>query len=445
MSRHPIVLTLVLACNPTDEGSPLEGGDGSSSGGAEALQYTYHRDVAPILASKCVSCHSPGNIGPFSLETLAEAVMWAPALAAATEQGSMPPWPPDGDCNAYAHDRSLSEAQQAAIVGWAGLGSPEGDPAEAPPAAELPPAIEYDLQLQLPVAYTPTIAPDEYRCFVLDWPEEERRFVTGFAVRPGEPAIVHHVITFIAPPAQVSAYTELDAADPDPGYLCYGGPGGGRPGWLGAWVPGGSGGALPEGTGVRIEPGSKLVVQVHYHTIPGAGPDRSTLALRTAGAVDHEAFMLPVTNPLWVTGSEPMRIPAGEAEVRHAFSVDLSAALPLFAPSSGLPAGQSLLLHAVGLHMHTLGVSGSITIAGAAGDRCALAIPRWDFGWQGNYLLREPMRVVAGDELTIECAWDNSPGHQPIVDGVRQPPREVLWGEGTGDEMCLGTVLVTAD
>jgi hypothetical protein len=30
-----------------------------------------------------------------------------------------------------------------------------------------------------------------------------------------------------------------------------------------------------------------------------------------------------------------------------------------------------------------------------------------------------------------------------IVDGQRLSPRNVNWGEGTTDEMCLGNVLVT--
>ena len=27
---------------------------------------------------------------------------------------------------------------------------------------------------------------------------------------------------------------------------------------------------------------------------------------------------------------------------------------------------------------------------------------------------------------------------QPLINGVRQMPRDVKWGEGTTDEMCLG-------
>ena len=90
----------------------------------------------------------------------------------------------------------------------------------------------------MPVEYTPQTGPDEYRCFVIDWPEEAVRYVTGFGIRPGEQRVVHHVIAFIAAPDQLAELDALDAADPGPGYPCYGGPGL-KPRWLGGWVPGG--------------------------------------------------------------------------------------------------------------------------------------------------------------------------------------------------------------
>jgi hypothetical protein len=48
------------------------------------------------------------------------------------------------------------------------------------------------------------------------------------------------------------------------------------------------------------------------------------------------------------------------------------------------------------------------------------------------------VRFSPGDELRIECHWDNSPENQPIVGGQQQVPQDVGWGEGTSDEMCLG-------
>jgi hypothetical protein len=441
MQRRAPLFTLALllpACaDPgSDTGDTTTDASTSTSTGDpnENAAVTYHRDIKPILERSCTGCHSPGNIAPFSLQTYEQARPFAPALAASVMDATMPPWPPANTCNTYEHDRSLPDAQRQLIADWAGLGAPEGDPADAPaPAAPEIDEVVYDVELALPVAYSPTIAPDEYRCFVLDWPADQLKYITGFRATPGETSIVHHVIAFTVPPAETAEFAALDAADPDPGYLCYGGPGGKRPNWLGSWVPGSNAGALPEGSGLRVEPGSKIVVQMHYHTLPGAAADRTVINLRTADTVERVANVVPFTNPGWITGQTPMEIPAGDAEVEQAFSVDLSKALPLLAPGGDLDPAAPVLLHAAAVHMHTLGVSGSITIDRAdGGSECALEVPRWDFDWQGSYQLVTPITVHPGDKLTLSCKWDNSAGAAPVY-----------WGEGTGDEMCLGVVYLT--
>ena len=50
--------------------------------------------------------------------------------------------------------------------------------------------------LSMATSYTPSKIPDDYRCFLLPWPEEftADKYVTGFSVTPGNAKIVHHVI-----------------------------------------------------------------------------------------------------------------------------------------------------------------------------------------------------------------------------------------------------------
>jgi hypothetical protein len=38
----------------------------------------------------------------------------------------------------------------------------------------------------------------------------------------------------------------------------------------------------------------------------------------------------------------------------------------------------------------------------------------------------------------VECAFDNSEEHQRMVDGEREAPRDLNWGED--QEMCVGYV-----
>lgn len=450
LAARTIPLCLALAACPGDPGDAAtseSAGSTSSTTSAEAAAVTYHRDVKAILDAKCVGCHSPGNIGPFSLQTYAEASMFAPTLPPAIEAGTMPPWTPDNACRTYKHDASLTDDQKRTVLDWVELGAPEGDPADAPPPLEPPAPIDYDLELELPVAYTPTVVPDEYRCFTIPWPKDQDSYITALTVVPGEKSIVHHVIAYAVPPADIPAFQALDDADPDPGYPCYGGPGGGgsdgRTRWIGSWVPGRAGGATPEGTGLHVAPGSLVVVQMHYHPYPGAAPDRSRIRIRTAAAVEREAVVLPFTDPKWPQGTEPMLIPAGEPDVVHGFEADLGNFLPILFPDGPFTPGQPFVVHAAALHMHTFGSRGSLRVVGD--DTCLLDIPRWDFDWQGSYPFTETVTVNPGQKIRIECHFDNSAENQPLVDGVRQPPKDIGWGEGTGDEMCLGTLFLTAN
>ncbi|KYF72365.1 hypothetical protein BE15_06965 [Sorangium cellulosum] len=94
--------------------------------------------------------------------------------------------------------------------------------------------------------------------------------------------------------------------------------------------------------------------------------------------------------------------------------------------------------------MHTRGRRARLEIERAGGrSACVLDIPRWDFHWQGSCTLAAPEVLNPGDTLSIERPWDNTPENQPFIDGQPRGPTDVVWGEGTNDEMCLGTFCMT--
>src|SRR5690606_36575567 len=94
-------------------------------------------------------------------------------------------------------------------------------------------------------------------------------------------------------------------------------------------------------------------------------------------------------------------------------------------------------------HMHLLGTQISAERVGQIGgdepDQCIVDIPDWDFNWQRYYVIEEEQSVVVqpGEGVRLTCMYDNSQEHQPVVNGVQQEARDVRWGEGTLDEMCL--------
>jgi len=81
------------------------------------------------------------------------------------------------------------------------------DGTATPEAVALRPGERF-LDLAMPSPYVPS-APsggtDDYRCFLLDPGTDEDAFVTGVDVVPGNRDVVHHVILFRVPPAQVAA------------------------------------------------------------------------------------------------------------------------------------------------------------------------------------------------------------------------------------------------
>ena len=93
--------------------------------------------------------------------------------------------------------------------------------------------------------------------------------------------------------------------------------------------------------------------------------------------------------------------------------------------------------------MHQLGTRIKATATTAAGvEQCLAQIDDWNFHWQGTYALRAPLTCNRGDKLKVECHWDNTVANQPIVGGTPRTPTDVYWGEGTGDEMCLGVFYI---
>ena len=168
-----------------------------------------------------------------------------------------------------------------------------------------------------------------------------------------------------------------------------------------------------------MEPGSKVVLQMHYNMASGEVlADQTTVDVRIEDEVESPASIQPWADPAWLDGSG-MRIRAGAVGKEHSFSYVLSSRT-------------DITVHTSSLHMHKLGRTANLTIEHKSGDdECLLDIQDWDFDWQRTYVFEEPKTLYTGDTLTVRCTWDNP------------TDEDVNWGEGTADEMCLGTLLVS--
>jgi hypothetical protein len=366
----------------------------------------------------CASCHKLGGIAPFPLLTLEQTLAVAPVLAPSVQSRRMPPWSADntGQCHTWDGARWLSDEEIAIISAWADGDREAGDPANGPQLPQEPPGLT---QVSVTVAMAETYIPnealsDDYRCFVVDYPEQAEKYLTAFEIRPGEPQVVHHVVLYgLQTPEDVARAEALDADAPGYGYTCFGGalvPGSTV---LGVWAPGVRVSRFPAGTGLGVPATGKMVMQVHYNLAAGALPDRTELDLELADSVNKKAF-------LYVLAALDLSLPPGESSTEAIG--ELRVPMGLYQVWGHYP------------HMHTLGRSLRVELLrGSDPASCMLDIPRWDFDWQQFYNYGDgPMDILPGDTLRITCDYDTTSRDE-----------NVTWGEGTLDEMCLTFLYTT--
>ncbi len=130
---------------------------------------TWADNVASVLFSKCVSCHRPEGIAPFSLFTYNDAFANRNSIRNAVSTKHMPPWPPDDNYVHFTGARTLTAAEISTIVNWVNNGAPSGNIVNAPP---VPPAVTNglgtpDTVLRIPNYTSTASSADIYQCFVL--------------------------------------------------------------------------------------------------------------------------------------------------------------------------------------------------------------------------------------------------------------------------------------
>ncbi len=454
----------MLGCggaSQTSNGSDSDSQTGSSGDTSDSEDTTagpnarpnWHEDMAPLVAANCQSCHTSGGIGPFSLETYAEASAWAPVMADEVEGQTMPPWhaletPVCQPSHTFKYDARLAPEQIAMFREWADLGAPEGDPELAAPIPA-PPSLDLDnptttVQMQSSVSVDKVgKSLDFFHCISLDPGHTEDVYLTGIQTLPGNREIVHHVLTYIDETAASASW---------PGGVkqnCGGGSGVNAPTQLiGGWIPGGLPMQPPQGVGIVLPAGARLILNVHYHA-SGAGPeqdDGTGLALRwTTEKPDYTSFFMLLGAPgqgSSLTG--PLQIPAGASGHVEEYEWVVSAGGQPF------PDTVDARFWAVANHMHKVGVDMRVWVEDrdTSEESCLLHTPEWDFNWQRIYELDAPIdqgfRVRAGDRVRIRCEYNNTLENQSLVEALDEvgesEPIDVGQGEGTLDEMCLTAV-----
>jgi hypothetical protein len=327
------------------------------------------------------------------------------------------------------------------------------------------------VSLKMPQPYTP-VAPnggtDEYRCFLVDPKLTSMAYLTGSQFTPQNTALVHHAIFFRVDPADAAKARDKDAATPGEGWTCFGDAEiGADTDWVAHWAPGANETLLTAGAGYPMAPGSLLVMQVHYNLLESGGKaggtDQSSIRLRLADGAKKldplvtARLVAPIELPCAAGESGPLcDRDAAIADVTKRFGEEVGATEAGLVgmcdqgkPVAGTtqdcdhPVDQAATIYAVAGHMHLLGRSIKIELnPGTPAARTLLDVPAFNFDDQAIHPLATPLAVKAGDTLRVTCSHDA--GLRKLLPQLRTlPPRYVVWGDGTSDEMCLGLVILS--
>lgn len=406
------------------------GGTGGPPAPVPTTSYT--RDIQPLVERSCVSCHQAGGIGPFSMTSYQDVQLHAGEAYDAINAGRMPPFFASADCNSYEGDFRFTEAEKALFKTWLDERSPQGTEAEAQHApVPTPPQVRHDRVMGFEGDYDFRLdgGTDNYRCFALDPGNTEDVQVTGYELLVDNVPVLHHMLAYSVSPDEVAQLQALDDADPGQGYTCFSG-GIGIPkaiqNQVAGWVPGSAATKLPEGTGLVLRAHSKIVMQIHYNTAAlfregTPHVDHTHLALEFApmGTLTPAQILPMLDHNLNIPANNPASVQTATLPAR------------LFAGNSGT------IYRAMG-HMHKLGTRVRTDVVHTDGStQCLVDEPGWDFNWQRDYTLKNPIHLQPGDSLRITCTYDNSAANQAYLNGVQLTPRDVSWGESSFDEMCM--------
>jgi hypothetical protein len=194
--------------------------------------------------------------------------------------------------------------------------------------------------------------------------------------------------------------------------------GGGGDNILTGYAPGHNADIFAPGTGRKIPAGSIIRFQMHYsnQTLGGNAVEKDESMIGLIFSKEPPKNLV-TTNSI---GNILFKIPAGAENHKVTACRTVK---------------RDTTIYSLMPHMHLRGKSMKYEAFYPDGkSEVLLNVPKWDFGWQTNYLLKEPKKMPAGTRLMVTAVFDNSKNNKFNPD----PTKDIRYGEPTYDEMMLG-------
>ena len=289
---------------------------------------------------------------------------------------------------------------------WIDAGSPFDGETDADPLAALTfndPRYtlgEPDMIVTVPAQSLPATGIVDYRYVPVELNLDKDVWVRAMEFVPGDTKALHHVIAYLSSPADKTARGREN--------------GSARGDSVGGFAPGRGPEQFRDNSGRLITKGSNLLLQMHYTTYGKETVDETEIGI-------------------YLHDKPPAYVMAGGVAGQRRFFV------PAGAKEHALEGVQEIekdaWLYSLNPHMHYRGKYMNYTAEYPDGtSEMVLSVPRYDFNWQFNYELEEPLFLPAGTRLVARGAMDNSSRNVNNPD----PTKPVHFGLQTKHEMFFG-------
>ncbi|MGH8466985.1 MAG: hypothetical protein ACRER5_22825, partial [Pseudomonas sp.] len=321
---------------------------------------------------------------------------WSPMIKEVLLTRRLPPGQIDMQVGEWQEIHHLSDEELALLVHWIDQGaarSPDdGDkdpltaPAESPPEWALG---EPDLVIDIPAENIPATGVVDFLVKHANLDLQKDQWVTAVAYDVGAPWVLHRVLVYALDPAALAAGSAgFDTPLQDPARLL-------APEhaeFISLFVPGRRQEQFSTDSAFLLRADRDLAFKLRYITTGREATDSTRVGLYFT----NQAPRYQVRHV--VLGKQAFSIAAGEARHReHAESAVFE---------------KDVLLEAVAPQMHGRGSSMDVVLQIPDGShRDLLSVPNYNFNWQLNYELVEPVLLPAGSRLLSTTVYDNSEGN----------------------------------
>jgi hypothetical protein len=417
---------------------------------------SYEKDIAPIIADNCGTCHREGGIAPFAMDSSISVQGWSPMIREVVMTKRMPPGQVDNKVgHKMKNEMNLSDEEMQKLVRWVNTGS-KVDSDNDPLTALTWPTDKWslgqpDLIVKVPEQSIPATGVVDYMDIPIDLGLDRDVWIKGSEVVPGNPAVLHHIITTVVPPEGApdlqQIFTDLMASlpaekaqsirttlfaaiaagqEPDIGAIFKEIPdldissflGSSDPdlGSVAGYAPGNNISLNPPGVGGLLKAGTTLNLQMHYTTSGKETTDSTEIGIYfyEEGEVPDERTSGGVGNAFSIA------IPAQAKD----HEMELVTLVP-----------EDAELYSLMPHMHFRGKRMKFTAQYPDGSEdLLLSVPAYSFNWQLAHELEEPIQIPAGTKIVATGAFDNSSQNTFNPDANT----EINWGEQSFEEMFMG-------